>query len=225
MKKIIFLIFVLISGNPLFAQEKQIPEFSTYYYQKKSLFEALPDTKKEIIFLGNSITDGGEWWELFKNPNIKNRGISGDITDGVLFRMDEVLSSKPVKIFIMIGINDLAAGKTPDYILINYSHILAKIKEASPKTDVYVQSILPVNKTFGMFPNHTDKGEKIKEINKGLKEMAINFEYQFIDLTFVFSDKAGRLNEEYTNDGLHLMGKGYLVWKDAIKKYIGERSQ
>jgi lysophospholipase L1-like esterase len=223
MKKIIFLIFVLISGNSLFAQEKKMPEFSTYYYQKKSLFESLPDTKREIIFLGNSITDGGEWSELFKNQNIKNRGISGDITDGVLFRLDEVVSSRPLKIFIMIGINDLANGKKPDSILINYSQILAKIKEASPKTEVYVQSILPVNNKFGMFPDHTDKAEEIKEVNNGLKEMAINFEYKFIDLTFIFSDKAGRLNEEYTNDGLHLMGKGYLVWKNAIKKYIGER--
>ncbi len=223
MKKTAFFLIVLISGSSIFAQEKKTPEFSTYYYQKKSLFEILPDTKKEIIFLGNSITDGGEWTELFKNSNIKNRGISGDVTDGVLNRLDEVVKSKPLKIFIMIGVNDLAAGKTPDYILVNYSHILAKIKEASPNTQVYVQSILPVNKTFGMFPNHTNKGQEIKEINKRLKEMTINFDYTFIDLTFVFSDKAGRLNEQYTNDGLHLMGKGYLVWKDAIKKYIEER--
>lgn len=223
MKKLTFLLIILISGSSLFAQEKKAPKFSTYYYQKKSLFEALPDTKREIIFLGNSITDGGEWSELFKNPNIKNRGISGDITDGVLFRLDEVLSSKPVKIFIMIGVNDLAAGKTPEYVLVNYSKILARIKDASPKTKVYVQSVLPVNKTLGMFPNHTDKAKEINEVNKGLKDMAINFDYQFIDLTFIFSDKAGRLNEQYTNDGLHLMGKGYLVWKDAIKKYIEER--
>lgn len=223
MKKLTFLLIILISGSSLFAQEKKVPKFSTYYYQKKSLFEALPDTKREIIFLGNSITDGGEWSELFKNPNIKNRGISGDITDGVLFRLDEVLSSKPVKIFIMIGVNDLAAGKTPEYVLVNYSKILARIKDASPKTKVYVQSVLPVNKTLGMFPNHTDKAKEINEVNKGLKDMAINFDYQFIDLTFIFSDKAGRLNEQYTNDGLHLMGKGYLVWKDAIKKYIEER--
>ncbi len=192
-------------------------------YQKKSLFESLPDTKKEIIFLGNSITDGGGWAELFKNEKIKNRGISGDITDGVLYRLDEVVSSKPDKIFIMIGINDLARGKTPDYVLINYSKILAKIIETTPSTKVFIQSVLPVNDEFGMFVNHTNKSKEIIEVNKGLKEMAVNFEYTFIDLTGAFSDSKGKLKKEFTNDGLHLMGGAYLAWKSVIKKYILSR--
>ena len=67
----------------------------------------MPDTPNEIIMLGNSITDGCEWSELFQNSNIKNRGISGDITEGVLYRLDEVTRSKPAKVFLLIGINDL----------------------------------------------------------------------------------------------------------------------
>ena len=223
MKKITVLLILLYSAGLLFAQDSAKPEFSTYYYQKKSLFESLPDTKREIIFLGNSITDGGEWAELFKNEKIKNRGISGDITDGVLYRLDEVVSSKPDKIFIMIGINDLARGKTPDYVLVNYSKILAKIKETTPGTEVYIQSVLPVNDEFGMFVNHTNKSKEIIEVNKGLKKMAVNFEYTFIDLTNTFSDSKGKLKKEFSNDGLHLMGEAYLAWKSVIKKYILSR--
>jgi len=219
MKKITVLLILLYSAGLLFAQDSAKPEFSTYYYQKKSLFESLPDTKREIIFLGNSITDGGEWAELFKNEKIKNRGISGDITDGVLYRLDEVVSSKPDKIFIMIGINDLARGKTPDYVLVNYSKILAKIKETTPGTEVYIQSVLPVNDEFGMFVNHTNKSKEIIEVNKGLKKMAVNFEYTFIDLTNTFSDSKGKLKKEFSNDGLHLMGEAYLPCKSVIKKY------
>mgnify|MGYP000061554644 CR=1 FL=1 len=62
----------------------------------------------EIIFLGNSITDIGEWTEVWQDIHVKNRGISGDNTFGVLARLDEVVSSKPSKIFIMIGINDIS---------------------------------------------------------------------------------------------------------------------
>ena len=220
MKKL-FLFTVLISlFSVLFSQEQ--PKFSTYYYQKKSLFEILPDTKNEIIFLGNSITDGCEWSELFKNPNIKNRGISGDITDGVLFRLDEVVRSNPAKIFIMIGVNDLARNKSPEYILTNYSKILAAIKEKSPKTHVYVQSVLPVNDEFGMFGNHTSKSKEIKQVNEGLISMARNFDNTYIDLTETFSDNNGKLRKELTNDGLHLTAKGYLAWKDEIKKYLSK---
>ena len=220
MKRLLLFTVLISLFSVLFSQEQ--PEFSTYYYQKKSLFEILPDTKNEIIFLGNSITDGCEWSELFKNPNIKNRGISGDITDGVLFRLDEVVRSNPAKIFIMIGVNDLALNKSPEYILTNYSKILVAIKEKSPKTHVYVQSILPVNDELGMFGDHTNKSKEIIQVNQGLISMARNFDYIYIDLTEVFSDNNGKLRKELTNDGLHLTVKGYLAWKDEIKKYLSK---
>ncbi|MGL5562350.1 MAG: sialate O-acetylesterase, partial [Tannerellaceae bacterium] len=41
------------------AQEAR--KYSTYYYQRATLFEQLPITSKDIVFVGNSITDGGEW--------------------------------------------------------------------------------------------------------------------------------------------------------------------
>jgi hypothetical protein len=40
---------------------------TTYYEQRRTLFESLPNTRNEIVFLGNSITDGGEFTELFRN--------------------------------------------------------------------------------------------------------------------------------------------------------------
>lgn len=222
MKKLFAITISILLSTFLFAQEPTStqPKFSTYYYQKKELFEILPDTKDEIIFLGNSITDGCEWGELFKNKDIKNRGISGDITDGVLFRLDEVIRSKPYKIFIMIGVNDLSRNKSPEYILTNYSKILQIIKENTPDTHVYIQSILPVNDQFGKFGNHTNKAKEIKQVNKELARLARNFGCTFIDLTEAFTDNYGRLNEEYTNDGLHLTAKGYLAWKKEIKKFV-----
>lgn len=217
-KKLLLLLISILFSNLLFAQETKV--FSTYYYQKKSLFENLPDTNNEIIFLGNSITDGCDWSELFRNSNIKNRGISGDITDGILFRLDEVVRSNPNQIFIMIGVNDLSQNKSPDFVLTNYSKILLAIKEASPKTQVFVQSILPVNDGFGKFENHTNKGAEIKQVNKQLASLARNFNYSYIDLTDAFSDKDGKLIKEYTNDGLHLTAAGYLAWKDEIKRFL-----
>ena len=78
--KWIFILLLLVSmaGN---AQERK---YSTFYYQRATLFEELPVTSKDIIFLGNSITNGAEWSELFSNKHVKNRGISGDICMGCL---------------------------------------------------------------------------------------------------------------------------------------------
>ena len=220
MKPYVCLLLVCL-GMPSFGQQgSEHPQFSTYYYQRKTLFDLLPNSEHEIIFLGNSITDGGEWTELFSDLNIKNRGISGDITDGVLFRLDEVLESNPVKIFIMIGTNDLAIGRTQDEILRNFIKIMDRISRESPQTKVYIQSILPVNNTFNQFPNHTNKSDEIQQMNAKLRELAISRSFQFIDLDPVFTDESGRLKKDFTNDGLHLTGPGYMAWKHVLKPYL-----
>lgn len=57
--------------------------FSTYYLQKASFAASLPDTKNDIVFIGNSITDGAVWSELFNDVHVKSRGFSGDVTSGL----------------------------------------------------------------------------------------------------------------------------------------------
>jgi lysophospholipase L1-like esterase len=189
---------------------------STYYEQKVTQFSTLPDTKHEIIFLGNSITDIGEWAEIWQNKNVKNRGISGDNTFGVLARLDEVLSSRPAKIFIMIGINDISKD-IPDTIIVdNYKKIINRISKESPRTKLYVQSILPTNNEFSDFTRHQNKDEHIRIINKSLFQYCKQKKVHFVDLYTSFLDEIGKLNKLYTNDGLHINGYGYTKWKEML---------
>ncbi len=118
-----FLFFFIGFTNNLSAQVR-LPSlhdslFSTYYHQRHSFFKSMPFTKGDIVFLGNSITDGAEWSELFADNRMKNRGISGDISAGVLHRIDEVVQRKPSKIFLLIGTNDLARGISSDSVVKN----------------------------------------------------------------------------------------------------------
>jgi len=216
--KILFLLLIILAVDCL-AQEKTRRKWLTYYEQKKSNFESLPNDKDEIIFLGNSITEGCEWNELFDDNRIKNRGISADVAEGVFLRLGEVTESKPLKIFLMIGINDLAFGYSIDEILEFYSKILNKIKEDSPKTKTYIQSVLPINQSFGKFSAYDTLSNVIIKLNLKLEKLAKDQNLDFINLheSFVLNN---RLNPKYTNDGLHLTGKGYLLWKRLIKQYI-----
>lgn len=107
MKQFMLSICLLCACTTLQAQGRK---HTTFYDQRATLFEVLPTSKKDIIFLGNSITNGGEWAELLGNPHVKNRGISGDRTDGVLDRLHVITKGKPAKIFLLIGINDLSAA-------------------------------------------------------------------------------------------------------------------
>ncbi len=179
----------------------------------------MPDTENEIIFLGNSITDGAEWYELFDgNPNIKNRGIGGDDTDGVLSRLDEVTSSNPKQIFIMIGTNDLAYGKTVEYVIKNHQKIIDQIQAASPNTEIIMQAVLPVEDAI----HWTRPNASILEINKKLKDICQLEGIQYLDIHTTFSDEKGKLNKKYSIDGLHLNGAGYLKWKEVLMNYIDQ---
>ncbi|HLO37212.1 MAG TPA: family 20 glycosylhydrolase, partial [Lacibacter sp.] len=194
--------------------------FSTYYHQRVTFFESMPQTKDEIIFLGNSITDGAEWTQLFNDLRMKNQGISGDVTAGVLHRLDVVTNRKPAKIFLLIGTNDLARGLTVDSVVKNMLLLADYVKQQSPKTKLYVQSVLPVNDVYGKFAGHTKNGEKIKAANEFLKSNATAHNYQYIDLHSAFVDENGKLKKELSNDGLHLMGNAYLLWKHIIYPHV-----
>lgn len=224
LRKISILLVCSLLTFSLFAfleNKKEIPH-STYYHQRASLFERLSNGKGEIIFLGDSITDGCEWSEIFQDLRIKNRGISGDVTEGILDRLREITESKPAKIFLMIGINDLARGMSVTSILSNHKKIIDNIIKNSPITKIYLQSLLPVNSDFGMFGDHTNKNEKILFINKRLKKMAEEYGVNYIDLYSKFAVKNHKLNPKYTNDGLHLTGEGYLNWMSMIESLVRE---
>ncbi|UCH65615.1 MAG: hypothetical protein JSW63_00335 [Ignavibacterium sp.] len=222
MKILIIVLLSIIFNVNIVSQDSQDykRKFKRHYYLKKSVFEVLPNNDDEIIFLGNSITAGGIWTELFQNVRIKNRGISGDVTDGILYRLKEVTESNPEKVFIMIGVNDLSKGKSQEYILKNYQRIIDEILNDSPETKIYIQSILPVNDEFDYFKNHTNKTDSILSLNTSLKTMADERGLIYIDLFSSFINEKLKLNEEYTFDGLHLNGQGYLLWKSIVEKYI-----
>lgn len=189
---------------------------TTYYEQKRSLYESLPNTKREVIFLGNSITDTAEWAELLRNRRVKNRGISGDTSFGVLARLDEVTASKPAKIFLMIGINDLSRGIPDSLITRNFERIVRCIRQASPRTTVYLQSVLPTNGSFPQFARHQGKTEHIRVLNDALKRLATEPRQHYVDLHPYLADSSGQLDSRYTNDGLHLNGAGYVRWVRAL---------
>jgi hexosaminidase len=220
-----FCFLLLLACTKILAAQVRLPHypdslFSTYYHQRVLHFRTLPPAKGDIIFLGNSITDGGEWSELFGDLKIKNRGISGDITAGVLNRLDEVAKRKPAKVFLLIGVNDLAGNTSPDSVVKNILLIAAYLKQETPSSQLFVQSILPVNDAFGKFSGHTGKAAQIRQVNKRLKEKAANHPYTFLDLYSAFAGPNGKLKEDLTNDGLHLLGKGYLLWKHLVFPWV-----
>jgi lysophospholipase L1-like esterase len=192
---------------------------SAHFKKRMEIFKNDPLSKGGIIFLGNSITEQGNWKNLFPNKNVFNRGIGGDNTYGVLARLDEVISSKPEKIFLMIGINDLGSRQwETSVILDNYNKIVDKIKKGTPKTKLYVQSILPLNDNLLKGGTYKNKADTIIKLNKALKNIGNNKCAGFVDVYNIFHTGDNVLNAKYTKDGIHLLPDGYLIWKEFLEK-------
>lgn len=189
-------------------------KFSDYYIDRVKTFINMGTQGGEIVFLGDSLIDICEWNELFNNPLIKNRGISGDTTYGVLNRLEEVTNTKPSKVFIMLGINDISKCRPTESIIGDYEKILNKIKIDSPNTKVYVHSVLPINKDI--FITHT-KVEEILDLNNALNKLCDKLQVKYINLYPLFVNSDNKLDPKYTTGGLHLNGDGYLVWKETIE--------
>lgn len=191
-----------------------------YWDQKTSLFDVLPIKSDDIVFLGNSITDGGEFAELFDMPNIRNRGIRSDVITGVEKRLTQVTAGHPAKIFLLIGINDVSHGLTVDQLATRYERLVKKIREQSPDTRLYIQSVMPINNDFNRYKNLKGREKVIPALNKRLQTIATQNGAVYIDLTPALESTPNKLNPKYTNDGLHLNGPGYRAWTRAIQHLV-----
>ncbi len=187
------------------------------FVEQVAKFKADPITKKDYIFLGNSITAGTDWAKLLSLPQAKNRGISGDITFGVLERLQEVIDRKPAKVFILIGINDISRNIPDEVILSNYKKMVSRIRKGSKKTQIYFYTLLPVNSSFEKFKNHYGKDDHILYLNDEIRKFTAK-KVKVIDLYPAFLDKDNHLRAELTKDGLHLIPEGYQVWKTLLEK-------
>jgi lysophospholipase L1-like esterase len=96
----------------------------------------------------------------------------------------------------------------------------AKIKKESPCTEILIQSVLPVTTKYNMFQEHTSHWQEIPDINQAIFNICQKENVKYIDLFTHFVDDNGQMKPEYTNDGLHLLGKGYMLWKEIITPYL-----
>lgn len=196
-----------------------LPNVPDHYVKRYALFKTQPIVTGKVMMVGNSITEGGDWKKLLNDTTVINRGISGDVTFGVLNRMKDITDRKPSKLFLLIGINDLSRN-TPDEVIVeNIFTIIRKIQQQSPDTKIFVQSILPLNETFKNFPNaFRGKMEHVKFINSQVSKYAGKLNFTFIDLHHQFLDKEGKMEASLSTDGLHLAPAGYARWVEILKK-------
>lgn len=199
--------------------------FRMHWTNRVNGFRMQNEPFQNVVLLGDSITEGFDVGKYFPGRRVLNRGIGADVIGndlpeadnrGVLKRLNEsVYNCSATDVFLLIGINDLGSGHTPEGMEKGYRDILAQIKKETPRVRVHVQSVLP---TRGNYAKHN---ANVVDFNGRIKKLAEENGYDdYIDLHALMIDDKGELKAEYTNDGLHLNEAAYKVWLGEVERVM-----
>ena len=166
-----------------------------------------------VVFLGDSITQ--QWGTLaqdFPGYKVANRGISGDTTRGVRFRLKEdVIDLHPRAVVLLIGTNDLELGAAPELVAANVKAILAELRASNPRLPVLVCRVMPSSE------KKNRPAAKIQSLNTLVEEAAsADPLFARVDTYALFADPNGDAKPEEFPDLLHPNAAGYAKWKAAL---------
>lgn len=170
-----------------------------------------------VVFLGDSITQGwGEPGKYFPKYRCANRGISGDTTRGILYRLaEDVLALHPAAVVLLIGTNDIDIGANPADVADNLKAILTALKNSNAKLPVIVCRVMPSAASLRR------PAAKIQQLNALVDEWVAR-DPQFIrcDTYTIFADEQGEAKPAEFPDRLHLNAAGYAKWVAALNPLL-----
>lgn len=108
----------------------------------------------------------------------------------------------------------------PQTLVKHYERLLDEIAQASPQTQILVQSILPVTAACKSITN-----AMIDTANAALREMSVRRDIPYLDTQSVLRDENGFLRAEYcfSEDGIHLNARAYEAMLAYIRTQASER--
>ena len=214
--------FFLLRVNNL---DSSVDSLNTTIEENKKDYEKEIENLKEnytnYLFLGDSITDFYDLDKYYEGLPVVNSGISGNTTEDILNdMMGRVYDYNPSKVFLLIGTNDLIHDISVDDIVSNIEKIIDEINSNKPQTQIYVESVYPVNDNLDEDMVDVRNNDDIMEINEKIKKYCEDNGYNYINMYDKLLDDDGNFNEEYTDDGLHPNSRGYEVITEEIEKYL-----
>ena len=182
-----------------FKPEPPEPEYSSL----AAVYAALP-RHAAVVMLGDSITEWTDWNALLPSSDVANRGIAGDMTDGVLERIDSIIAMHPRCVAVMLGVNDLGAKRSVQQVLQNYTAIIDRLSTSG--STVIVQSTL--------ITSDPSLNALVIDVDRSLAEMCRQSgRCLYLDLNSTVAS-TGTIADSV--DGLHLGPNSYKIWANTL---------
>ncbi len=161
------------------------------------------ETRQSIAFIGDSITYHGDWETWFPDREVRNLGVSGDTTDELIARLDEVVDFHPDAVALLIGTNDFGQRKSVEHLVRNIEYLLVTLRRGLPGSRMLVQSIMPRGAEYA---------ERVRDANRHLRQFAPSVNAQYLDLWPALAGGSDEIDERFSDDKLHLTAAGYEAW-------------
>ena len=171
-------------------------------------FDSTVESRSSIAFVGDSITNHGDWGAWFPDREVHNLGVSGDITDDLVGIIDDVIDVRPDAVALLIGTNDLGQRKSVEHLVRNIEYLLVTLRKALPGTRMLVQSIMPRGAEFS---------ERVQDANRHLRQFAPSVNAQYLDLWPALAGPDGEIDARFSDDRLHLTAEGYEAWLAELR--------
>lgn len=166
------------------------------------------ESRPSIAFVGDSLTEQGQWETWFPDREARNLGVGGDTTADLIARLDEVVEFHPDAVTLLIGTNDLGQRKSVEHLVRNIQFLLVTLRRALPGTRMLVQSIMPRGAEYS---------ERVHDANRHLRQFAPSVNAQYLDLWPALVGEKDEISSEYSDDKLHLTDAGYEAWLSELR--------
>ncbi len=166
------------------------------------------------LFVGDSITQGLLYYHYLEENQVY--AVIGMSLQSAMGHVDEMVAREPKTMYIMLGMNDLDNGLSPEAFKKTYGKLIDQLREALPKTKIVIQSITPVQKkVYDSHPHITE--ERISQYNDALKSLAEEKDVSYMSLTRLFENE-----EVFEEDGLHVVYSFYNDYLNDIRAWEEE---
>lgn len=225
----------LVAVRPPRVNPAVVPNLNPAFRVKHAAYVELAQKGDiDLLFMGDSITD---FWrntgaagaanpiragkavfdKYFGDMKVANFGISGDSTQGVLFRLQngEGQGFQPKAIMLMIGTNNAGYCSSTE-IAEGIGAIVLEMRKDFPAAKILL---------LGIFPR-ANPGDAVRktvlDVNPLIAKLHDGKNVFYLDIGAKFLDAEGKLPSDVMSDKLHPDGKGYEIWAEAVKEPLAE---
>jgi len=163
-----------------------------------------------------------------------NRGIPGDVTPYMSVRFEaDVLQLRPKQVVLLAGVNDIinVLEQKPPYVSVSVEAAVSAVCEhlsemawraRAQGIEVLIGSILPIETPMGKQIDNAVAKAAIGQVNMCLQDVCMVNGYQYVDFYTPFVDlDTGYMNRALSVDGIHLKKKGYNIFLDILRQFLG----